>query len=143
MNEERRKEHELGQDKTVIQEFMDNPDISDFAKKLMKGTYRGWIIYGCTIITDKYPDRLGATKQTRATDDEHVITINPKTLKKSSKLTLRESRNVFDYIDRQIIREFYKNPSYWHKPIIVTRYEFAKAKRNLCREIHKSLIKIL
>ena len=47
---------------------------------------------------------------------------------------------LFDEIDRRIITDFYRHPSYWHKPIIVTQYEMAKAKKELCKQLKKTYI---
>ena len=46
---------------------------------------------------------------------------------------------LFEYWERKHIIEFYKNPSYFGKSIVVCRYEMAKAKRDFCRDMIKML----
>jgi hypothetical protein len=53
---------------------------------------------------------------------------------------------IFDFIDRQIIIDFYKNPpkgGYWNTPIIVTQFEITKTKKVICNEIEKPFLKII
>ena len=45
---------------------------------------------------------------------------------------------LFEYWERKHIIEFYKNPSYWEKSIVVCRFEMAKAKRDFCRDMKRS-----
>jgi hypothetical protein len=52
---------------------------------------------------------------------------------------------IFDFIDRQIIIDFYKNPpkgNYWNTPIIVTQFEITKAKKVIYKEIEKPFLRI-
>lgn len=42
---------------------------------------------------------------------------------------------LFSYWERKHIIEFYRNPSWWKKSIIVIRYESLKAKRNFDKAI--------
>lgn len=58
----------------------------------------------------------------------------------------RNSDLLFDQINRKIIREFYEQSKtksklwiWWNKNIIVTRYESLKDKRDLDKEINRSI----
>jgi len=42
---------------------------------------------------------------------------------------------LFNDWERKYIIEFYRNPSWWRKSIIVTRYESLKTKRNFDKAI--------
>ncbi len=48
---------------------------------------------------------------------------------------------IFDSMDRQVIRHFYKHSgSWWSKPNVVSRYEFTKALREFCNSIKETRI---
>ena len=46
---------------------------------------------------------------------------------------------LFEYWEQKHIIEFYKNPSYFGKSIVVCRFEMMKAKRDFCRDMTKML----
>lgn len=47
------------------------------------------------------------------------------------------SKLILDSIERIIIINYYKNPGYWRKNIIVQQYETLKSKRELDRMLKK------
>ncbi len=56
------------------------------------------------------------------------------------------SNFIFDFIERQIIIDFYKNypnGSYWKKPVVVQRFEELKARKEFQKELDKIFIPIL
>jgi hypothetical protein len=53
---------------------------------------------------------------------------------------------IFDFIDRQIILDFnqkYPLGSYWHKPLIVARFEITKSKKEFQKQIDKVFLPCL
>lgn len=50
---------------------------------------------------------------------------------------------IYDFIDRQIILEYYKKyplESWNNTPLVVTFFEITKAKKELCEELEKPFI---
>jgi hypothetical protein len=63
-----------------------------------------------------------------------------------NKHAVSSSNFIFDFFDRQIIIDFYKNypnGSYWKKPLVVSRFEQLKARKELQKELNKFFIPIL
>lgn len=52
---------------------------------------------------------------------------------------------IFDFIDRQIIIDFYRNPpkdKFWSTPLVVSQYEITKSKKELHKQFEKPFLKI-
>lgn len=71
---------------------------------------------------------------------------NTNNSKQLNKKSVNGGNLIFDFIDRQIIIDFYKNypnGSYWKKHLIVERFERLKAIKEFKKEVKKELGKFI